>query len=183
MASAMNLVAESALTPTVSEGRIRYVVNNVEALSKEVGVQYKSPVMDAVGGKWGISVYVGGEKEEYADSVSVYLHWKGKLDDKPKEVCYLLRAVNQSDATQSWTGGGPQHKWEPAGNSTGHGWGNLMRTAILLDPTKGFLVDGRVIFEAEITKSTGTSSSRVDEMQEAPVTMCRDIKALLEVCQ
>ena len=101
----------------------------------------------------------------------------------PKDVCYLLRAVNQSDATNSKAWGGPQKKWAPAGNSPGHGFLRLISTATLLDPTKGFLVDGRVIFEAEITKSTGTSSSRVDEMQEAPVTMCRDSKALLEVCQ
>jgi hypothetical protein len=58
---------------------------------------------------------------------------------------------------------------------------HLISTATLLDPTKGFFVDGRVIFEAEITKSTGTSSSRVDEMHEAPATWCRDGKALLEV--
>ena len=179
----MNLVAESALTPTVSEGRIRYVVNNVEALSKEIGVEYESPDMDAVGGKWGIGVYLGGQKEEDAGGVTVYLDWQGKLEDKPTDVCFLLRAVNQSDATQSRTGGGPQQKWTPPANGTRCGFGNLIRTATLLDPTEGFLVDGRVIFEAEITKSTGTSSSRVDEMQEAPVTMCRDSKALLEVCQ
>jgi len=177
------LVAASALTPTVVTEKIQYTMNNVQALSKEVGVEYKSPDMDAVGGKWGIGVFLGGQMEEDADSVSAYLYWNGKLEDKPTDVCFLLRAVNQSDATQSRTGGGPQQKWTPPANGTRCGFGNLIRTATLLDPTEGFLVDGRVIFEAEITKSTGTSSSRVDEMQEAPVTMCRDSKALLEVCQ
>ena len=177
------LVAESALTPSLVTERIRYVMNNVQALSKEVGVEYKSPDMDAVGGKWGITVYLGGRIDEYADHVSAYLDWNGKLEDKPTDVCFLLRVVNQSDATKSKAWGGPQEKWAPPANNTAYGCHNFIPTATLLNPTKGFLVDGRVIFEAEITKSTGTSSSRVDEMQEAPVTMCRDSKALLEVCQ
>jgi hypothetical protein len=118
MASTAPLVAASALTPTVVTERIQFTMNNVQALSKVVGAEYTSPDMDAVGGKWGISVYLGGDREEYADNVSVYLYWKGKLEDKPTDVCFLLRAVNQSDATKSRKKGGPQKKWAVASSST-----------------------------------------------------------------
>ena len=178
----MPLVAEASLTPSVVEGRIRYTMNNALSLSREVGDRQESSVMEAVGGKWSIEVYLGGDGEEYRDYVSVFLHWKGKLEDRPKDICYLLRAVNQSDPTRSEERGGPQEKWEADANSTGEGWAKLIPTDTLLDPTEGFLVDDRVIFEAELTRTTGTSSSRVDEMQEAPATLSRDNMALLEVC-
>ena len=86
MASCMPLVAEAALTPSVVEGRIRYTMNNVLSLSREVGNSHLSPVMEAVGGKWSIEVYLGGTDEEFADCVSVCLVWKGKREDKPKDV-------------------------------------------------------------------------------------------------
>ena len=84
----MPLVAEAALTPSVVEGRIRYTMNNPLSLSREVGECQVSPEMEAVGGKWGIKVYLGGQQEQYADYVSVLLNWKGKREDKPKDVCY-----------------------------------------------------------------------------------------------
>ena len=56
-----------------------------------------------------------------------------------------------------------------------------MTTDTLLDPSKGFCVDNKLMFEAEITKRTKSTSSRVDEIQEAPPTLIRDQTALLEV--
>ena len=49
----------------------------------------------------------------------------------------------------------------------------MIRTTTLLDPTKGFLVEDRLIFDAEVYTSSVTSSSRVDEIEEAPATLTR----------
>ena len=88
--------------------------------------------------------------------------------------------VNQGDATLSEVAGGPNEKWNPSPNA-GKGWANFMSTEDLLDPSKGYCVDNKLIFEAEITRRTASTSSRVDQMQEAPPTLIRDQTALLEV--
>ena len=61
------------------------------------------------------------------------------------------------------------------------GWNAFIKRDRLLNPAKGFCVDGRVIFEAEIYKSAGTTSKRVDDLEDVPATLHKDFAALFQV--
>ena len=97
-----------------------------------------------------------------------------------EDACFLLRVLNQDDAARSTEHGEPQEEWEPG---AGEDWGKLVQTEALLDPTEGFMVDGRVVFEAELTKRAGRTAGCGEEVPDPPATMCRDGEALLEVSQ
>ena len=86
MASTAALVAESATTASLVIERMRYTMNNVLSFSRKVDDRQNSPETEAVGGKWSIVVYLGGNQGEYAGYFSVHLTWKGKREDKPKDV-------------------------------------------------------------------------------------------------
>ena len=127
MAPAVPLVSQGITQPLTWSERIRYTIQDVDAMSRETGVVCESPELEAVGGKWEIRVYLGGKDQAHAGHVSVYLNWKGKLVEKPTDVCFKIRAVNQSDATKSETHGGPQNKWAPPGNGTSYGYVTICR--------------------------------------------------------
>lgn len=52
-------------------------MNGFPAIDRTVESRTRSPKMDALGGWWIIDVYPGGETEEEAGRVSLFLHWKG----------------------------------------------------------------------------------------------------------
>lgn len=173
------LVAESTLTSRTESAKIRFTMNDATTLERQVGISYTSSTMEALGSLWSIKVYIGGDQQESSGHVSIYLYWKGGY--RQEDVAFLLRVVNQRDPTKSKTRGGTQEKWTPV-LAVSKGWHRLIVTNTLFDPTKGFLVDGAVIFEAELYRGMShLSYRRVDEMQEVPVTLVRDNMALLEV--
>ena len=178
MASQAPLVAVGEMKCPVITERIRFIVYDADSQDKTVGHLCESPILDAVGGKWSIRVYLGGFEQEHSGRLSILLEWKGPKAESPKDVCYLLRVVNQRDAKLSKVQGGATFKWV---GPLASGRVFDTKTEDLLDPSKGFCVDNKLIFEAEITKRTASTASRIDEMQEAPPTLVRDLGGLLEV--
>lgn len=142
------LVAVSTLKPSNKTERIRFQLESPTTLDHGVGVNYQSPTMDALGGSWGLKVYLGGCLADHTGCTSAFLEWRGRKEDKPKDMCYLIRVVNQRDPEKSKLKGGPHEKWAPAPSSIGYGWNRVLKMATLFDPDQGYLVDGRVIIEA-----------------------------------
>ena len=92
---------------------------------------------------------------------------------------YAVRVVHPTDPAKSVVHGGPNKKWNPTG-AMSQGY-NIIRRERLLDPASGFMVEGRVIFEADITKVSGQSTARrLDEIKEVPASLVRDVTAMWE---
>lgn len=172
------LVSAGTVTAQRHSERIQVTLNDFEALDHSKGAVTKSPELEALGGKWHINCYPGGDP--YPDFMVVYLAWTGPIETAPTDVCFLLRVVNQADPAQSRTQGGSSIRWTPPTNTSAFGWSKTIERSLLMDPEAGFLVDGRVILEAELTKVSGTSSRRIGEMAEVPATLSRDLASSLE---
>ena len=87
------------------------------------------------------------------DVVSIHLQLRD--EEQPRDLCYLLRLVNQTNPAQSIQYGGPLHNLDIyRATHGGSGWPCFVEKEKFYDTEAGFYHFGKVIVEAEVYHRT-----------------------------
>lgn len=117
-----------------AEATYFWTIEKFSALENKVGVFTNSPTFSVLDNSWRMSLYPGGDREEFSGHVGIFVYNQG---EKPMKVNFTFAVVDSKGAelsrTQSY-----EREFVPIGHE---GWGvpKLLARADVLDASKRYL--------------------------------------------